>query len=156
MTTYCGIYDALEYIAGILTADSAIETFCQTKFGKSLRVFIGQEETELPSVEELPAVIMIAGGRSLEGGDNIKARSAKITKAIFYDAENDTANLITTVSGVKILDEFSDLIDKTIVNAPIPASGAYSFQVVDGPNDHIKKPVYSAFSGLSVQIDSNF
>lgn len=154
-----GIYTALKYIGEKLISDAAIDAYCKLKFGKSLSVFIGQDESDLPSEDDAPLVIMTAGGRGLEGGDHINSRSARITKVVKDRLSSKKETLSTGVvfyPGLDLLDEFSDLIDKTITNIPAHSSKEISFQLTEGPDDQIQFPVYKAYAGLTVQIDSNF
>lgn len=151
-----GIYEYLEYAGGKLIADATIKAFCQTNFNRTLYVFVGQEESDLPSEDFCPCVIFTGGGRGLTGNDHLKTRAARAGMMIKHEAKKAaTSTGVVTYPGLTLLDEFSDLISKALSNLDPHSSGYYISEVVDGPEDRIEHPIYKAWVGLSIQLDSD-
>jgi hypothetical protein len=60
-----------------------------------------------------------------------------------------------TYPALTILDEFADMIAKALSGLAHHSSGYYISEVTDGPEDRIEHPVYKAWVGLSIQLDSD-
>lgn len=154
-----GIYEFLNYVGQTLTTDSDIKAFCEANFGKNLSVFIGEDESLLPTDENCPCVLIKAGGRGLAGGEHLKNRSAKITICIKDSIENEPYEVysgVKTFPGLALLDEIEDLITETIENIPLHPSGYYISETTEGQEDQIQFPIYKAFLGLTVTLDSDY
>lgn len=54
-------YEALNYVRAKILADGDIDAFCQATYGKSVSVFIGLNELDLPSEDSAPYVILERG-----------------------------------------------------------------------------------------------
>ena len=155
-----GVYEYLEYVGNSLISDVDIAAFCTTNFRRTLKVFIGQDESQLPSDELCPMIIMTSGGRGTTGNDHLKTRSARLTLAIADDitkvAKASTTNGPVKFPGLALLDEFADLTAKALVNLAAHSSGYYVSEIGDGPEDAINFPVYKAFLGLQITLDSSY
>ena len=154
-----GIYDYLEFAGNALFVDTTIRAFCQLHFEKNLSVFIGQDETDLPSEALCPMVIITGGTRGNSESRNLKTRSAgvliAIRDAMTAEKEANTTGVVV-FPGLAKLDELADMISKALVNLPLHPSGAYVSDLEEGPPDVIEFPVYKAFIGLSIMLDSEF
>lgn len=151
-----GIYEYLRYAGDALISDAAIKTFCQNNFDCTLTVFVGQDDSDLPSEDNCPCVILTAGGRGLTGNDYLKVRAARVGMMLRVDEKKEaTSTGLVTYPGLTLLDEFADLVAKALSGLAAHSTGYYVSEVVDGPEDRIEHPVYKAWIGLSVQLDSD-
>lgn len=154
-----GPNEILKYLAGILLADTTIDTFCQDNFSKSISVFVGEDETQLPSDEICPLAILKVSGREMAANNTLCNASAAITLAI----KDKTDNVMTQTDsgawyypGNDLIDEFYQIVCKVLINAPQHSSGAYVINIDSGPPDVPSFPVFKAFAALSIQYDSDF
>lgn len=152
-----GITAFLQDLAAGLVADSAVQAFCSERFGKRLRVQIGQSAEANPTTDECPIAILIAGSRGTSDDGLIRSRSIRIGLNIEADGSlMDVSQGVKIIAGMPVIDELSDLVEKFFVSFAQTAGVGIVSTPSGGPEDMIENSVFKSWLALGVQLDSDY
>jgi len=105
----------LNDIATAIATDAAIETFCQTNFGKSVSVYIHIDKKNPPSVSKSPWVGLAIQGYRNPTQTNGKTMEFDLESYICCNEDGETVvGKITTLDGFSVIEDFSDLVLNSI------------------------------------------
>jgi hypothetical protein len=113
----------LSTIATAVANNAALETYCQTKWGKSVSIFVHINPKSPPSISNAPAVGLTVQGYSRPTeNNNVMVEFELETAAYISDATAATSGKITTLGGFAVLEDFSDLVFAAIEAAAVTSS----------------------------------
>lgn len=107
----------LSTVANAIANNAAIETYCQTNFGKSVAVFVHINPKAPPSISSTPAVGLTIQGYSRPTEANFHLVSFDLESAIYISDSRETTTLagkVKTLKGFETLEDFSDLVFSVI------------------------------------------
>lgn len=124
MTMTLDLWQIVEKWADILKESERLESYCQKKYGKTFKIFMGADPKEPPGEDMAPYIMIIPGGKE-EGGDvgentytvyvhacisqREETADGEVIQGSFDDDEYKNAK-IYIVPGEKEIIEFSQLI----------------------------------------------
>lgn len=103
----------IDLIVTTLQANSNLQAWCMTNYGKAPHIFVGLDPNQSPLYEQCPMIVMATGTRHREQRQNYRIYSLKIGCAI-KDATIIESENLSQYQGFERIDEFSNLVEKTI------------------------------------------
>lgn len=113
----------LESIAISVANNAALETFCQSNWGKSVAVYVHIDPKNPPSIAMAPWVGLTVQGYRRPSEQNFKVLSFDLESAVFCFEPNfapspvTTAGSVTILKGFETLEDMSDLVFTAIEDA---------------------------------------
>lgn len=141
-----------EFLSSEITASAEIENYCQTKYGKSLLVFIGVDVNNPPSEEDMPCLIIEPTVKNI-GSQEAKFDYEILLHIAIKGSEKPTVNGNKVLyEGVYDIEELGELI-VGVLKKQIGIKSNMDAYGVDFYQDEINAfPVYSGVVvvGMSV------
>lgn len=152
-----GIFTFAQNFAAALVADPTIAAFCAEKFGRPMAAQIGQSAEANPKPDDCPITIITLGSRGTSDDGHMRARSIRMGVNIVADGKLTTVSTgVKIISGLVILDELMDLIEKFIVSYSQTSGIGIASTPQGGPEDVIDNEILKAWLALGVQLDSEY
>ncbi|HDM08699.1 MAG TPA: hypothetical protein ENF97_01070 [Candidatus Omnitrophica bacterium] len=138
------ITEVLEEIRAALLNSQDIDNFCQTNYGKSLKVFLGADERDLPEISNCPFVLLDRGSIDFSEGNTYRDSACEfyLFIAIYQEQTIDDGRGVV-YSGINEIDELSQMIRQEICNSIYPV--LFEEETVIGINPDLplrRYPVY--------------
>lgn len=125
-----------QYWGDIIVGNSALQTYCQTKFAKSATVVIAPPEHYLPGAEDAPFIFLHSPSKQ-EGASKTKCLySLIVSVGIVTDDPDITTTAGTKVmAGQKYLSDMLKLVQEALnADCRPPATIEQDIPVLDGAN----------------------
>jgi len=105
----------LNEIAEKIENNAELETFCQTNFSKSFKVYAYIDPDNPPKISNAPFIGLAIFGYEKPTNDNGRLLNFSLQVACFIeDSGETTSGKVTTLGGFAKLESFSDLVFDTI------------------------------------------
>ncbi|WP_020675562.1 hypothetical protein [Geopsychrobacter electrodiphilus] len=144
------ILAAILDLKSTLESDSALDAFCQARFGKSITVKTSYRNREEISMGECPVVLMTRPRVTRENGLNRRARGNHTVRLYFGFYQADTAGDPRDTANQTAI-EFEEAIEDAVSADTTRGGNASSTVPKDSVNDEgILHPVY--FGVMEIEI----
>jgi hypothetical protein len=108
----------LATIASAVSTNAALETYCQTNFGKSISIYVHVDPKNPPGIAKAPWVGLTVQGYSRPTENNANIVSFDLESAVYAEKSTEvTSGKITTLSGFATIEDLSDLVFAAIETA---------------------------------------
>ncbi len=118
--------DLIALLVATLKDNTELIAWCQTNYSKDPHICVGLDPNQAPLYENCPMIVIATGTRYREQRQNYRVYSIKIGCAI-EDATKIESEKYTEYQGFCRIDEFSNLVEKTITKV-LNANGYASIQ----------------------------
>lgn len=139
-------------LASALSGNEEILTWLNTNFGvTSLKIYIGIDPENYPSITDDAAVYLVPGSRSRTRGDAYRQHTISIV-CFIKDESKTVEGSIETLNSIGMIDDFTNLVEKCAFNKLQSLSIAVTS--LAGESDEIYYPVARAELAYSIEIPS--
>lgn len=108
----------LSLIATEIAGNAAIESFCQTNYGKSVTIKVHADKKDPSKIGEAPWVGLTILGYDFPTGKNRKIQTFSVESAAYLEDKGETTvGKVTTLDGFAKIEDFSDLVFAAISKA---------------------------------------
>ena len=140
-TQHVKITDVFDIVAATIRADTDISSFCQTRYKKAVRVFVGVDPMNPPEFENCPMVVITSSTRFRESRQAYRNHGIHVGAAI-HDQNTTDENNVVRFLGIYRLEEFACLVETAVTKA-MNAAGFQSDQT-PGFEDVTTPPYFEA------------
>ena len=121
----------LASIASAIAKNAALETYCQTNFGKSISVHVHIDPKNPPSIAKAPWVGLTIQGYSRPTENRALIVNFDLETAVYCEKSTETTSgKITTLDGFSKIEGLSDLVFSIIEAAVTHASAQLSMDYI--------------------------
>lgn len=105
-------------IASAIATNSALETFCQTNFNKSINVYVHVDPNNPPSISKAPWVGLTVQGYERPAEDKAAFMNFSLETAVYCEKSGETTSgKITTLDGFSTIEALSNMVFAIIESA---------------------------------------
>jgi len=113
----------LNLIATEVANNAALNTYCQTNFGKGITVKVHADKKDPAKIADAPWVGLTILGYDFPADQNRRIQSFTVESAAYLEDKTETTvGKVTTLNGFAKLEDFSDLVFAAISKAVTTSS----------------------------------